>query len=252
MHLRYCIRRQSHDRKNLLRPLSHTMTESRFFHLLCTCVAFVSWLATTALAADIPGFPDRIDAYDSREVAMLPRYCIYTQLFRDHVPEGNDKAEIERWTTLIGPTFNAMHHYCWGLMKTNRALLLARDQRIRNFYLDDSINEFNFVLNNASPGFILLPEVLTKKGENLIRLGRYLSGVKELEQAIAVKEDYWPPYAALSDYYKKKGDLAEARQWLEKALVFAPDATALTRRLSELRSVRPNKNLAPPASNNNK
>ena len=52
------------------------------------------------------------NAYDPREVAMLPRYCAYTQGFRDHVPGGNNPAEIQRWYSMLGETFNAMHHYC--------------------------------------------------------------------------------------------------------------------------------------------
>jgi hypothetical protein len=43
-------------------------------------------LLSSLCLADIPGYPSNIEAYDSREVAMLPRYCIYTQLFRERVP----------------------------------------------------------------------------------------------------------------------------------------------------------------------
>ena len=67
-----------------------------------------------------PGYPASVTAYDPREVAMLPRYCAYTQSFRDHVPGGNNPAEIQRWYSILGETFHAMHHYCFGLMKTNR------------------------------------------------------------------------------------------------------------------------------------
>jgi tetratricopeptide (TPR) repeat protein len=183
----------------------------------------------------IPGYPDDVRyAFDSREVAMLPNYCKYTQLFRDGVPGGNNKAEIDKWYRIMGHTFHAMHHYCWGLMKTNRALLLARNQQTRTFYLRSGIDEFDYVLRRAPPDFVMLPEILTKKGENLIKLGYGEKGVMELQSAIAAKQDYWPPYADLSDYYKGKGDVGKARDILEKALTFAPDEKALTRRLGEL------------------
>jgi tetratricopeptide (TPR) repeat protein len=210
----------------------------RFVKFLYVGLVFGSGLAADALAADIPGYPDQIEAYDSREVAMLPRYCRYTQLFRDHVPGGNDKVEIDRWYATMGPGFHAMHHYCWGLMKTHRALFLARNQQIKTFYLGSSINEFDYVLQNSPADFIMRPEILTKKGENLIRLGKAVSGVEELERAIELKADYWPPYAALSDYHKSKGDLPQARELLEKALAFAPDAKGLTNRLAELESAK--------------
>jgi tetratricopeptide (TPR) repeat protein len=193
------------------------------------------FLSGGSAATIIPGYPDNLEnALDEREVAMLPHYCIYTQVFRFNVPGGNNQAEIDRWYVVMGPTFHAMHHYCWGLMKTNRALLLARDKQAKKFYLSSSIDEFNYVLRHATPDFVMLPEILTKKGENLIRLGRGVEGVTELERAIEIKRDYWPPYASLSDYYERAGDVAKARDVLEKGLSYAPDAKALTRRLAEL------------------
>lgn len=188
---------------------------------------------TPALAADPAGYPEHVQAYDPREVAMLPRYCIHTQGFRDHVPGGNNPMEIERWFDRLGPTYNAMHHYCVGLMKTNRAML-ARTQRYRLFYLKDAVGEFDYVLERAPPDFVLLPEILTKKGENLIRLGQNAIAVQQLEHAIEIKPDYWPPYAALSDFYKQKGDMSKAREILENGLSLSPTASGLKNRLSQL------------------
>ena len=169
---------------------------------------------------------------------MLPRYCAYTQSFRDHVPGGNNPAEIQRWYSMLGETFHAMHHYCWGLMKTNRGVLLARSEQWRRFYLNDAIGEFDYVIDHAPPDFVLLPEILMKKGENLIRLGQDGSGNLQLLRAIELKPDYWPPYAVMSDYYKKTGDLKNAREVLEKGLLASPDAKALKERLANLDAVK--------------
>jgi tetratricopeptide (TPR) repeat protein len=199
---------------------------------------------TLALAASIsaiaqggvPGYPDDPRwGYDPREIAMLPRYCIYTQAFRGNVPESNDPEQLKRWNLLLGASsFNALHHYCWGLMKTNRALFLVRTERFRIFYLNDSIQEFDYVINRVPPEFKLLPEILTKKGENLIRLRRDQEGILQLQRAIGLKPDYWPPYAAISDYYKERGNLAKAREWLEEGLSASPEVKALKRRRAEL------------------
>jgi tetratricopeptide (TPR) repeat protein len=167
---------------------------------------------------------------------MLPEYCKYTQLFRTHVPGGDNPAEIARWDARMGSAFQSMHHYCWGLMKTNRAMLLAKTRQDREFYLGSSIGEFDYVLERAQPGFVLLPEIYTRKGENLIRLGRSGPAIEALEKAIALKADYWPPYAHLSDFYKSKGDAARAREILENGLALVPDAKALRRRLAELKT----------------
>jgi hypothetical protein len=63
--------------------------------------------------------------------------------------------------------------------------------------------------------------------------------VQALEQAIALKSDYWPPYAQLSDFYKANGDPGKARETLEKGLALTPDAKALNRRLVELKDAKP-------------
>jgi hypothetical protein len=184
-----------------------------------------------------PGYPERVEGYDRREVAMLPRYCLHTLGFRmARVPGGEDQATTDRWYAFLGPAFNGLHHYCWGMMKTNRALLLARDAATREFYLQDSIGEFDFVIRSAPDDFLLLPEILTKRAENLGRLGKGAVGVLDLERAITLKADYWPAYAALSDHYKKIGDMSKARDALISGLEKSPDATGLKRRLNELGS----------------
>ena len=134
----------------------------------------------------------------------------------------------------MGPAFNAMHHYCWGLMRTNRALLLAKSKQIRDFYLRTSIEEFDYVLRQSSADFVMRPEILTKKAQNLFRLGSTDAAASQLYQAIDLKPDYWPAYAALGDHYKDSGELGQAREWLEKGLAAAPDSRALKKRLLEL------------------
>lgn len=225
------------------------MKASKSVRYLCqAALALGSVLAASIPAhgqGGIPGYPDSVEAYDPREVAMLPRYCIHTHTFRGRVPGGNNPVEIERWYSVMGRTFNTMHHYCWGLMKTNRAILLARTRQYRMFYLQDSIGEFDYVINSAPKDFVLLPEILTKKGENLIRLGRAPLGIQELTRAIELKPDYWPPYAVMSDHYKATGDIKKAREVLEKGLSVTPDVKALKMRLAELDAVKDKRTTSP-------
>lgn len=190
----------------------------------------------TALAQAIPGFPGDVKAYDAREVGLLPPYCMHTQEFRERVPGGSNPAEIERWKLTLGPTYEAMHHYCWGLMKTNRALYFARDAQARRFFYADANNEFDYVIERSPDDFVLLPEILTKKGDNLVRLGRGSLAMVEFERAIGLNAKYWPPYARISDIHKQEGDLVKARQVLERGLSAAPDAKNLSTKLSELES----------------
>ena len=202
-------------------------------------------LTVPAYAAAPTGYPDSAYAGDPREMAMVPRYCVHTQVYRDVVPGGGHGDEIKRWTSVMGPTFNAMHHYCAGLILTNRANFLSRTPADRQYYLNFSIVEFDYVIQRAPQDFIVLPEILTKKGENLIRLGRAHLGIVELQRAIDLKPDYWPPYAQMSDYYKGTGDILKAREYLEKALSYSPDVKGLKTRLSELEAANAKRKTAP-------
>jgi tetratricopeptide (TPR) repeat protein len=180
--------------------------------------------------------------YDPRSVAMLPPYCKYTPLYQSQIPGGSRAevhaeihAEIQRWIATMGlQNFRHMHHYCKGLEITNHALYSARTKLDRDRALTYAIGEMDYTIQRVAPDFAMLPEMLTRKGENLIRLGRAPEGVAELNRAIELNPAYWPPYAALSDRYKEAGDLAAARDWLERGLSATPDSKALKRRLAEL------------------
>lgn len=216
---------------------AHNAARRAWTGVLAPVGALVLCLPAAAQLA-IPGYPANIHAFDPREVALLPGFCTYTQHFREQVPGGNNPALIRGWEAQLGPTFQHMHHYCYGLMKTNRGALLAREARTRQAYLSDAVSEFDYVIERATPDFVLLPEVLTKKGENLLRLGKAPVAVYAFERAVQIKQDYWPAYAQLSDHYKSTGDTQKAREVLETGLSHAPDAGALQRRLRELDAKR--------------
>jgi tetratricopeptide (TPR) repeat protein len=199
--------------------------------------------------SSIPGYPEDVRAYDKREVGMLPRYCIHTQNFRERVEGGNNPEQIKYWRSVMGERFEAMHHYCWALMKTYRGNFLARTSTQRYGYLRDAISDYEYVIRGSPRDFFLLPEILTKNGDNYVRLGEAAQGIRNYQLAIEIKPDYWPPYAAISDYFKKLGDIKKARDVLEKGLSMSPDVKALTTRLKELDGVKSKTNAAvtPPA-----
>src|SRR5882672_6349770 len=87
--------------------------------------SFRGIFAAAALALLAPMHVEAQQSYEATQVYRLPVYCKYTQVFRDHVPGGNNRPEIERWTASMGGSFNHMHHYCWGLMATNRAAFFS-------------------------------------------------------------------------------------------------------------------------------
>lgn len=173
--------------------------------------------------------------HDPKLFAMLPPYCKYTQVYRENVPGGNDAAQIERWTRILGAqNYIHLHHYCWGLENTSLALYFSSSKQDREHQLGQSVKEFDYVVARVTPDFVLLPEILARRGENQLRLGNRPQGVQDLNRAIELKADHWPPYAALSDHYKSLGDLDAAREWAEKGLAAVPGTRALQRRLAEL------------------
>jgi len=199
---------------------------------------FIAWPIALLAALHGPGAAAQ-SQFDPKQLAMLPPYCKYTQLYRQNVPGGNDPQQIERWASVLGQeNFVHMHHYCLGLESANRALYFSSTKQDRDRELSTSVREFDYVVDRVAPDFALLPEILTRRGENLLRLGNAPQGVVDLNRAISLKPDHWPPYAALSDYFKALGDFASAREWVEKGLAAAPGTKALQRRLTELGNTR--------------
>jgi tetratricopeptide (TPR) repeat protein len=120
-------------------------------------------------------------------------------------------------------------------MRTNRALILSHGNR--SFNLEDSLREYDYVITRAPTEFVLLPEMLTRKGENLILLDRPAEAAIALLRAIELKPDYWPPYTVMSDYFKKIKNNSTAREWIQKGLAASPKAEALRRRMTELDAI---------------
>ena len=200
--------------------------------------ALIAW--PIALAGMLNGSDAQAQhEFDPKLVAMLPPYCKYTEYYRQAVPGGDDPPTTERWRSLLGPqNFIHLHHYCFGLENTNRALYFSRSKLERDRELNSSVGEFDYVIARVARDFALLPEMLTKRGENKLRLGNGPQGLVDLSRALELKPDHWPPYAALSDYYRELGDLDSAREWAEKGLAAAPGTRALERRLSELKKTK--------------
>ncbi len=119
-------------------------------------------------------------------------------------------------------------------MNGDRAAFLATTPLDKTHNLNNSILEYDYVIEKAPQEFAWLPEILTKKGESLVRLDRGAEGALEFERAIKLSPEYTLPYAALSDYYKESGQIAKARQALERGLAVAPDSRLLLRRKTDL------------------
>lgn len=205
-------------------------------------IAKISYLpvaaALLAIGSVLGPSPANAQAFSERYIAMLPDFCRYKLASMEGRAYGNP-AEAERYATLLGPMYTHIHHYCYGLMNTYQAKLSRRmTPQARGHTLGQSIVEFDYVISRAPADFILLPEILTKRGESLLALRRIQDAHSTLSRAIETKPDYWPAYAVLSDYYKASGELDKAREWLDKGLGASPSAKALEARRVELKRMQ--------------
>ena len=177
-----------------------------------------------------------------QDLAMLPEYCRANRL----VNHAYDPAQAQIWSKRLHPMWAHIHHYCWALVANNRATFFSKNRIERNKALETSIPDIDYVLRYASRDFVLLPELLFKKGETFLRIGQPNRGIPILESAIDVRPDYWPPYAAIADYYTEIGDISKARELLERGLAASPDTKALKSRLAALEGKK-NTRQSPPA-----
>ena len=186
--------------------------------------------ATLAIAALLVEPAAAQHRFGDHEVAMLPAYCRSNGL----VASKGDPVDSAQWRKRLGDPYRSIHHYCWAQMWVNRAKLSSKTRKEALSAYGASIPEFNYILNYTPPDYVLLPEILTKRGDALLHLGKHGEALRDLQAAISARPDYWPPYALLGDHYRDAGDQAKAREWLEKGLSQAPDAVALKNRLAVL------------------
>lgn len=161
----------------------------------------------------------------SQEMALIPRYCAYAQTFGsnyEHSPEG------KQWASRFGGrSFHAIHHYCWGQINLQRALRSSTPRQERQYLLGTIIADYEYVIENSARDFVLLPEILTRKGE--VELLRSLpnDANKSFAQARALKPDYWPAYSAWAEFLIRAGKKAEAKSIVKSGLEHSPDSRTL-------------------------
>ena len=84
----------------------------------------------------------------------------------------------------MGRGFLAVHHYCWGLINTRRALAPGVKPVIRTGLLQSVVGDYMFVIHNSPRDFVLLPEIWMRIGETqLLRSQPELPTTRSLERA---------------------------------------------------------------------
>lgn len=164
------------------------------------------------------------------ELMMLPPYCKGTHQIRE---VSHDTVTIGQYEAIYGQSFMHLHHYCWALNAENKAnsIFNKRDHDIK---LYSALNDIKYVLTNASPDFVLLPDIYNSQARMLFELHRDGEAVLSLEKAIELKPGFVPAVARLSDYFVSIGDREKAIQTLKNGIDNTQNADFLIGKLSKL------------------
>lgn len=180
-----------------------------------------------ALLASWPACAVKPQNVTEGEIALLPEYCIDTEAFiYGSVGNPGQSPRAPMWVERMGPTFRAMHHYCWGLVNLNR-LRAGRIGGDRRYAAKQIVDEYFYVLRLATPDFIMLPELWTRVGEAALIAEDYGQALDAYEKARRIKPDYWPAYTQWADFLIQFGKKNDAKALVRNGLQYAPDAKPL-------------------------
>jgi tetratricopeptide (TPR) repeat protein len=176
-------------------------------------------MATAGMATAVP------ENITEAEMKLLPRYCPDTQVFAEGDARTNPRGKY--WISRMGPTFGAMHHYCWGLINMNRSRRAGVSENERKQQWETARGDFLYVIKHATPDFVLLPEIYTRLGE--VELLRKNPGAanEAFAKARVLKPDYWPAYSHWAEFLMNIGRRPEALKIVSSGLAYSPDAKVL-------------------------
>jgi tetratricopeptide (TPR) repeat protein len=188
-----------------------------------------------AMAACGASWGQRPPSVTAGELALLPEYCIDTQGF-DYSDQysGKKSPRADYWVGLMGQSFWHHHHYCWGLIKSRRAMAPGVRPELRTGGLKDANGDYDYVIRNATRDFVMLPEVMLKYGDNLVLLDSPIQALEVYAEAARRKPDYWPAYVNAAEALEKVGKKKEALARIGEGLAFAPTSPVLQRHYTRL------------------
>lgn len=207
--------------------------EKRIWKRSVTASALILGMYVGTADRSIAGLQGEIKPH---EVSVLPEYCRFTITFS---PQFGSKEGTQYWLQQLGDPFKSMHHYCWALIALNRANRFSATQQEKRHNYGSAVSDIDFVLRYAGDDFVLMPEILTRRAEALVKLDEHAGAERDLERAIRIKPDYWPAYAALAESFKAQGKQSRAIQVLKEGIGKAKDPRMLERMLNQFQGRPP-------------
>lgn len=194
-------------------------------------VSFSEGLLGLAIGLSLMGMVDLAVAAPAditeAEMNLLPKYCPYTQTFKNGSPSYAPSPKARYWVAQMGGTFWAMHHYCWAQINMIRSRKAGVPAHERRQMWESARGDYLYVIENAAPDFILLPEIYTRIGEVELLLSQPDKAKNAFSHARQLKPDYWPAYSHWAEFLMKIGRKPEALKVVASGLQYSPNAKVL-------------------------
>lgn len=166
------------------------------------------------------------------EMTRLPVYC---QVKFNAPPQS---PEWKGWRDRIGTNYIDLHHFCAGINFVNR-YWGARNARDRGFYLQNAMNNFDYMVKAEKPDFTLSAELYSHRGEVFRLMRRPAEAVREFNRALSIDPRFVKPYLQLAELNMAGKTPARALEIITEGLRHVPDSRALQRRYLELGGKEP-------------
>ena len=193
--------------------------------LRCALIAAVALFSTTQSRAD--NAPENMTP---GEIARLPPYCpvrLEADMNQRYRGLQNMTPPVAHFVGLMGDAFWAMHHYCWAQIRVNRVMAGGLAPVIRQGTLLGAIADYEYVVHNSKPNFVMLPEVFLKIGDTHVLMKNYPKASEAFAKSRSLKPDFWPPYSHWANVLELTVSKKAALAHLEEGMRAAPAATAL-------------------------
>lgn len=160
----------------------------------------------------------------ANEWGLLPPYCPDTNEFGKY---GQNSPNAPKWVALMGQTFWHLHHYCFGILKFERAQRQEYPPVIREGLLTSALGEFAYVIREMPQNYVLAPEIYTYVGRTYLLKDDLAHAESAFAKAQTDKPDYWPAYSWLALWLEHHGQQNKAREVVANGLKHAPDSRTL-------------------------
>ncbi len=120
------------------------------------------------------------------------------------------------------PDWTHMHHYCDGLRFYDRAVNTREDASDFQHNIQNSIDNYDYVLKHTSPSFNMRPEVMVMRGRTLELGGRGPAAAEMYVNALKINPNFAMAYGALGNFYKRAGDRGQALKVYTEGLRRSP------------------------------